>query len=430
MGRMKRKTLAVLLLVCAALAAVIAWLTLQPPRLPAIEVQQRPLQRTLVFSARMASASRVEVGSTLTGRVESVAVREGDAVRAGAVLLRLETDELQAALAQAQAGERQAQARLDGLRSTGRSAAGAGVAQADSVLRAARADLERTQELVARGFLSPARLDEARRAAAVAQAQRDGAAAQADAAADAGTEVAQARAQLDLARATTALARARLAQAGILAPADARVLLRSVEPGQIVQPGRALLTLALASAPELIGQVDERYLAQLQPGQVAAVRADAYPATPFPATVGVIAPVVDAQRGAIEVRLALPQGAPAFLREDMTLSVEVVTGRREQALVVPIDALDTPRDDGSATVRLLRDGRVEARKVTLGLRTLDAAEVVSGLAAGDVVLVGGSAAPGTRARAELEAGAGRGVPGGASASRDDVGGAMGSAFGR
>lgn len=427
---MKRRSLAALLVAAAALAGGIAWTAMRPPLVPAVEVRPVALQRTLVFSARMASASRVELGSTLTGRVESVAVREGDMVQRGAVLLQLESDELRAALGQAQAGERQAAARLQGLASTGRSAAHAGVAQADSVLQAARADLERTQELVARGFLSPARLDEARRAAAVAQAQRDSAMAQAAANADSGTDIAQARAQLELARSATALAQARLEQASITAPGEARVLLRSVEPGQIVQPGRALLTLALASPVELVGQVDERYLEQLKPGQTATVRADAYPGAPFMATVRQIAPVVDAQRGAIEVKLALPQGAPAFLREDMTLSVEVTTGRREHALVVPSEALDTARDSGGAAVRVLRDGRVELRPVKLGLRTLDAAEILDGLTAGEVVLLDARLAAGARARADLAAGTAlRGKPGGA-ASRDDVGGAMGSAFGR
>lgn len=430
MGSMKRRSLAALLVAIAALAAGLSWMAMRPPVVPAIEVRPGALQRTLVFSARMTSASRVELGSTLTGRVEAVAVREGDMVQRGAVLLQLESEELRAALAQAQAGERQAAARLAGLTSTGRSAARAAVAQADSVLVAARADLERTQDLVARGFLSPARLDEARRAAAVAQAQHEGALAQAQANADGGTDIAQARAQLELARSATALAQARLAQASITAPAPARVLLRSVEPGQIVQPGRALLTLSLASEVELVGQVDERYLEQLQPGQTATVRADAYPGSPFTATVRQIAPVVDAQRGAIEVKLALPQGTPDFLREDMTLSVEVTTGRRDRALVVPTAALDSSAGEDGAVVRVLRDGRVELRRVKLGLRTLDATEVVDGLAAGDLVLLGGPLAPGARARADLTAGAAARAAPGSPASRDDVGGAMGSAFSR
>ncbi|WP_298826224.1 efflux RND transporter periplasmic adaptor subunit [uncultured Piscinibacter sp.] len=427
---MSRRALALFVLLAAALAALVAWAATRPPAVPALAVQARPLVRSLIFSARVASASRVELGSTLTGRVEQVLVREGASVKPGELLLRLESDELRAALAQARASERQAAARLAGLKSSGRSAVQAGVAQADSVLQAARADLQRTQDLVARGFLSEARLDETKRAVAVAEAQRDNALAQAQANADQGTDVAQAQAQLALAQAAVAAARAKLEQAAIVAPSEARVLLRSVEPGQIVQPGRALLTLALASPVELVGQVDERYLEQLRVGQAARVRADAYPQQDFAAQVRSIAPVVDAQRGAVEVKLALPQAAPAFLREDMTLSVEVETGRRESALVVPMDALDGERESGAATLRVVRDGRVESRRVRLGMTTFDAAEVVEGLAAGEMVLLGAAPAPGARVRPDVSAAAAQRAANGGRASGEDVGSALGNAMGR
>ncbi len=384
-----------------------------------------PLVRSLQFSARVATLSRVDVGSTLTGRVLQVAVAAGAMVKSGDVLVRLESDELRATLAQARASETQAAARLAGLRSTGRSAAQAGVAQAASVLVAAQADLQRTQELIAQGFISQARLDEARRALAVAQAQLDGAAAQRAAVAEPGADVAQAQAQLALATSARAAAAARLDQAVLRAPADARVLARAVEPGQIVQPGRALFTLALAGPLQLVAQVDERYLEQLQAGQVASVLADAYPTQRFTARVLSIAPLVDAQRGAIEVRFSVAQ-PPAFLREDMTLSVEVETARREQALVVPADAL---RGDTSAgqSVWLARDGRVQARAVRLGLRTLAAAEIVDGLSAGDVVLLGPAPQPGKRVRPDTAAAPAANTVKG---SKEDAGAAMSNAMGR
>ena len=118
----------------------------------------------------------------------------------------------------------------------------------------------------------------------------------------------------------------------------------------------------------------------------------------------------------------------------MTLSVEVETGKRERALVLPVAALRAPGlpvaalpapvlpapAEGSAstsagslpnpsttistgTVWLARDGRVEARSVRLGLRTLEAVEVTDGLAAGDHVLIGAAPAPGARVRVALVA---------------------------
>jgi len=426
---MWRRFLITLLAVAVALLVALAvWWVTRAPLVPAASARMAPLVRSLQFSARVATLSRVDVGSTLTGRVLQVAVAAGAMVKSGDVLVRLESDELRATLAQARAGETQAAARLAGLRSTGRSAAQAGVAQAASVLVAAQADLQRTQELIAQGFISQARLDEARRALAVAQAQLDGAAAQRAAVAEPGADVAQAQAQLALATSARAAAAARLDQAVLRAPADARVLARAVEPGQIVQPGRALFTLALAGPLQLVAQVDERYLEQLQAGQVASVLADAYPTQRFTARVFSIAPLVDAQRGAIEVKFSVAQ-PPAFLREDMTLSVEVETARREQALVVPADAL---RGDTSAgqSVWLVRDGRVQARAVRLGLRTLAAAEIVEGLSAGDVVLLGPAPQPGKRVRPDTAAALAASTGKGSKGSKEDAGAAMSNAMGR
>lgn len=406
-----------------------AFWALRVPAAAAVVVQAAPLVRSLQFSARVATASRVDVGATVTGRVAQVVVQEGAAVKAGDVLLQLEDAEGRAALAQAIAGEQQSAARLAGLRSSGRKGAQAGVAQADSVLLAAQAELRRTQDLVARGFLSAARLDEAQRAVSVAQAQQSAANAQASANNDRGTDVTQAQAQLAVAQATTQAARARLAQTVITAPAAGRVLARAVEPGQIVQPGRTLFTLALTGALQLLAPVDERYLQQLQPGQAAQVRADAFPEQRFATQVLSIAPLVDALRGSVEVKFSMPQ-APAFLREDMTLSVEVETARRASALVVPLAALRSPTtaDSGNegATLWLAKDGRVQARKVQLGLRTLQAAEVLQGLAAGDTVLVGAAPPPGARVKADTAAGAALA----AKPAAADAGAALTNAMGR
>ncbi|WP_243019692.1 efflux RND transporter periplasmic adaptor subunit [Simplicispira sedimenti] len=375
-----------------------AWLAARPAPVDAVQPRQGLLVRSLQFSARVESLTRVELGSTVTARVARVAVDEGAHVRAGQVLVQLESDEAQAALAQAQAVEQQARARLAGLRGTGRQAAQAALAQADASVRAARAQFERVEPLVAQGFYSPAQRDEARRALDVALAQQAAAQAQWQAQGDAGADTAQAQAQWDAARAATQAAQARLAQTALRAGGDGRVILRSVEPGQIVQPGKALLTLALDGPTQLVAQVDERFLQQLQPGQRAAVLADAFAGQPFAARVQSLAPGVDAQRGAIEVKLALEKAPPDFLREDMTLSVEVETGRSERALALPLSVLRTPIDGDVAQLLVARDGRAELRRVRVGLRTLDAFAVQEGLSAEDWVLRAAAVQPGQRVR--------------------------------
>lgn len=425
------------LLALGAALAVFAWRQ-RTPTVEVVTLQPSALVSTLQLSARVAAPNRVELGSTITGRVRAVAVREGDAVTAGQPLLTLEPDELAAALDQAHAAERSAEARLQGLRSTGRAALQAGVAQAEAQLAAARADLERQQALAAQGFVSAARVDEARRALGVAEAQRDSALAQRRAGDEVGgADIAQAAAVLAQARAATEAARRRLDQATLRAPAAGRVVDRQAEPGQIVQPGRVLLTLAPAGATELVAALDERYLGRLSPGQPARVRADAYPQRVFAATVQQIAPLVDAQRGSVEIRLVPLPPVPDFLREDMTLSVEVETGRRDRALVLPLAALrGDAGDDGRATVWVVAaDGRLAERRVTLGLRTLGGAELLSGLQPGDAVVVAPTPArPGDRVRAR-EAPAEPGGPGAPAAGArrgagSEAGAALGNAMGR
>ena len=414
-------------LVLAGCAAAFA-LQLRGPQVEVVQVQRAPLVRTLQFSARVATRSRVDIGATITGRVAQVLVAEGDRVRAGDALVYLEDAEGRAAVAQARAAEQQAEALLSGLRGSGRTAAEAAVAQAQAGARAASAALARAEQLVAQGFYSPAQLDEARRAAAVAQAQVRSAQAQLAANADAGSEVRQARAQGELARAGSQAARARLAQATLHAPADGRVLLRQVEPGQIVQPGKALLSLALAGPTQLVAQVDERFLEQLRPGQSASVLADAFPEQRFTAQVLSLAPAVDAARGAVEVKFALTGTVPAFLREDMTLSVEVETARRDTALVLPQSAVRTSANGEQFEVLVVEQGRARARALRLGLRTLGAVEVLEGLAQGELVLAAPSAAPGARVRAKVVDWTPSAPP--SAARAEDAGAAMANAMGR
>jgi HlyD family secretion protein len=84
--------------------------------------------------------------------------------------------------------------------------------------------------------------------------------------------------------------------------------------------------------------------------------------------------------------------------------------------------------DASGKVLLVRDGRAEERSVRLGLRTLDAAEVLEGLAEGDVVLLGGTAKPGARVRTRLIAWK-PGAPN-AAGTREDIGSMLGNSMGR
>jgi HlyD family secretion protein len=236
-------------------------------------------------------------------------------------------------------------------------------------------------------------------------------------------------AQLELARAGTQAARARLAPGRGHIAADARVLSRAVEPGQIVQPGRALMNLALSGPAQLTAQVDERFWSSCRWGRRPAWWPMRFAGQRFAARVLSVAPAVDPQRGTVEVKFELMPPVPSFLREDMTLSVEVETARRERALVVPLSALRTQGAGQSATVWVVSQDRVAARPVQLGLRTLDAVDVVQGLQPGDVVVLAGKAQPGDAVRPRTVAWQpGRGV--GSAAGGGDAAAALSNAMGR
>lgn len=391
----------VLLGLALAYAGVQAW---RGPQVPAVALQAQPLVRTLQFSARVETRSRVHVGSTMVGRVEQVLVREADAITPGQLLVQLESAEQQAAWQQAQASLAQAQAQLANVRSNSRIGRQAQVAQAQASLTQAQSDWARTEQLVGQGFLSQATLEERRKVLDVAAAQLRAAQAQAQASADGGAELQAAQAQVQQAQAAVAAAQAKLAQTRIVAPSPGRVLQRDVEPGQIVQAGTALLQLALEGPTLIVAQVDERFLDQLREGQPAQVVADAFADQRLAARVVSIAPGVDAQRGAVEVKLALDAPPPAFLREDMTLSVSVETGRRDQALVLPLQALQAVKEGAAHARVLVLQGRTAVpQTVQVGLRTLEAAEIIQGLQAGDVVLLP-PAQPGQRVRAAVQKG--------------------------
>jgi HlyD family secretion protein len=397
----RRKLWVVGSLMAALLVLSLGWTVWRAPRVDSVSVASAPLVRSVQFSARLSTLSRVEVGSAITARVESVAVREGAMVRAGQALVTLESTEVRAALAQSQATVEQARSRLEGLRLSGRTQAAASVQQSEATWTLALADLARVRQLVSQGFVSGARVDEAERSLSVAEAQRRAAFAQAQALEDSGTEIAQAQAALDVARAAAATAKARVDLTVIRAPADAQVLSRTVETGQVVQPGRVLLALAVAGPTLLKAQADERFLSDLQPGQSAHVVADAFTGQPFMAEVQSIAPLVDAQRGAVEVTLAVRPPMPTFLRQDMTLSVQVETARKSQALVLPLAVLRGPVRETAATAWVLHEGRVQERGLRLGLRNLESVEVLEGLSTGETVVVGEGVRPGERARARI-----------------------------
>lgn len=361
---------------------VILYRTWAGPVIPAYRVEIRPLVQTVVATGRIIGTSRIQVGSEITGVVVDRRVIEGDIVAPGDVLITLRADDL-SALA------REAEAELNELQSARRPQAEAALRQAEAQLQQASREAERRRELLEDRLVSRESAEQA------AQVEVNARAAAEQARLLAGS-LAPGQSEERVLRERLAAAEAALAKTIIKAEVAGTVLTRNVEPGDLVQPGRVLLEIARQGDTEILVPFDEKNLAMLAIDQQAQCLADAYPDRPFPAGINFISPTVDPQRGTVDVRLKVDP-VPEYLRQDMTVSVTVLTARRDGALVLPNDAFLEIAGDRAA-VFAVRNGRAERTEVQLGLRGTAMTEVVTGLRSGDTVLADPNVAPGSRVR--------------------------------
>ena len=373
----------IILLVFLVSFAIYRWWS--GPLLPSYEVVSSPLIQTVVASGRVEKVSRTQIGSEITGVVLERLVQEGDRVSRGDVLLVLKSDEISAQV-------RQAEAELKELATTRRP-------QAEFDLANAKVQLEQAQREAVRrrntelGILSAEEREKSIEAEKLARNNLESARLKVASLAPDKVEETKLREQL-------AALQAQLAKTKIRAEVSGIILTRNVEPGDLVQPSQTLFTIALDGATEIRVPFDERNLPLLALQQKAAVITDAYPDQPFPAHINFIAPSIDAQRGTVDVRLTVDP-VPDFLRQDMTVSVNVETNKRERTLVIPNDALSSISGN-KAMVILVRDRKIQRHPITLGLRGLVMSEVVAGLKEGDHVLTDAESVlkDGTRVRIE------------------------------
>lgn len=367
MRAIRYKYIVMILLLLLAAFGVFRWW--QGPQVTGYTLEPMPLVQSVVATGQVITVSRAQVGSEVTGVVLERRVKEGDRVKPGDLLVVLKSDELAAQV-------RQAEVALNELATNRRPQASAELASAKAQLEQASREATRRRNAEA-GILSAEEIEQAVEAERVARNNYETVRLKAAALAPGQVEEASLREQLSVAQ-------AQLAKTKIRATVAGTVLTRDVEPGDLVQPGRTLFTIAMDGNTEIRVPLDERNLSRLALSQKATAIADAYPDKPFPARINFIAPSIDPQRGTVEVRLSVDP-VPDFLRQDMTVSVNVETGRRDRTLAIPNDALGKVQGD-QATVLLVRDSKIQRQKVKLGLRGLAMSEVISGLKVGDQVL--------------------------------------------
>lgn len=342
------------------------------------------LVQSVVASGRVISPQRVTVALQGSGRVLRVAVAEGQAVELGQLLIELDNSDSRASLAQASAAVAQAQAKLRQLGELSQPLAMQTLAQAQAGVVQARKTLSRNRDLVAQGFISQAAVDDAQRAVDVAASQVASALVQVKTNAAGGSDVLLAEAALRQAQAGQQLARVKLDQGQVLAPSSGVLISRSVEVGDIVQPGKALMVLAASGQTQILIQIDEKNLSKIALDQKAYVSADAFASQRFEALVTYINPGVDATRGSVEVKLNIPN-PPAYLRQDMTVSVDIETARRTGAVVIPTNTVEDVATD-KPWVLVVRGKHAVKQFVKLGLRGDTRVEVLAGVTVGEGVV--------------------------------------------
>jgi HlyD family secretion protein len=347
-------------------------------------VVRADLVQSVVASGHVEAPFRVNIGSQITGIVADVPVAEGQAVRTGDTLIILDDREAQSAQVQAEGAVEQSDARMRQIRELTLPSAEETLKQAKATVVNAEAAYGRAEKLARDGFGTKVSLDDARKALDIARAQVRSAEFQIYTNSPGGSDYVIAETQRNQARASLAMARSRLSYTVIKAPRDGTLISRNVERGNVVQPANVLMTLSPSGDTQLVVQIDEKNLGLISVGQKALASADAFPKETLAAEVVYINPAIDLQRASVEVKLRVP-GPPAYLRQDMTVSVDIETATHPSVLIAPLASIQEPFD-GASWVMKAANGRAGRQSVKIGLTSGGKAEILEGLKEGDLII--------------------------------------------
>ena len=306
-----------------------------PARPTAVEVAKVETL-TLVDETQAVGSFRSRQGVMLRpevgGRVKQIFFDDGQRVRKGQVMVQFE-DQLQ-------------QAQLS---------------QAKAELSIAEANHKRNQELVAQNFISKRSLDES-------------------------------GAALEVNRAKLALADANLQRLKVLAPFDGITGLKQINVGDYLKDGADMVNVEDLDAVLLDFRLPERFQAKIRAGQKAQLTVDALPGRPFTAIVQAVDPLIEANGRSVGVRGCV-DNRQQQLRPGMFARVNAVFGTRENAMVIPEEAI-IPQGGRTFVVKVVPGEKPDSFKservaVKTGLRQPGKVEILEGLAAGDTVVTAG-----------------------------------------
>jgi HlyD family secretion protein len=320
-------------------------------------------------SGYVTARRRATVSSKVTGKVLDVLVEEGHAVKEGQILSHLDDTQARASLALAEAQLAASQKSF---------------AEDQARLTQAELTLQRRQALLKENVVGKAELD---------QAQSDVDSLKA--------RIAFTQQQVDVSEKQVALQRTNLADMVVRAPFTGMVISKDAQPGEMISPVSAgggftrtgICTIVDMSSLEIEVDVNESYINRVRADQKVEATLDAYPDWKIPAHVIATIPTADRQKATVKVRIGFDQLDPRILPD---MGVKIALLRDPEA---PGAAVVTPRAllpkaavrtiDGRSVVFVVNDDRLERRAISVGRENGDQVEVISGVSAGERVVIEG-----------------------------------------
>jgi HlyD family secretion protein len=372
---------------------------MQPRTVP---VQTQSLKVSFEASGSIEPITSVNISPKNAGRLTALYVEQGDKVKAGQLLARMDSANLTAELAQVQAELAQAQAEYAKVLNGNRQEA---IARAESQVLSAQAQvdlnakkLEKNRWLEQQGAIAQLTLDEyfstdktSRANLAEAQAQlkelEQGSRSE---------DIKQSKAKVDLAQAKVDLAQTNLNDTGISAPFNGIISQKYATVGAVVTPNVSASTtssatsssiLSIASGLEVNVDVSEATIAQIKPNQTVEITADAYPYRTFQGRVKQIAPeaIIENNVTSFEVKVELITGQTE-LRSGMNVDAVFVGKKIANALTIPTVAITT--NQGEMGVMVLDDhGKAQFKPVRVGFSQDGKTQIIQGLHNRDRVFI-------------------------------------------
>ena len=360
------------------------WFLSKPSGIPVADAIAKEAGGTLIPGGKSTGASMLDasgyvvarhsatVASKMLGRVEEVNIEEGQAVKQGQIIARLDDTNTRAQLVQARASVAQAEASLKASK---------------TALDDALPTYQRNERQLAAQVISAQTMDSAKAAYNAAKSDFD------------------VRVQaLEVARATLKVAERVQEDTIVRAPFSGVVTQKSAQGGEIVSPSSAgggftrtgICTIVDMDSLEVEVDVSENFINRVRPDQPATIKLNAYPDWEIPAAVIAVIPTADRSKATVKVRVAFKEKDERVLPEmgarvsflstpDAEKSSDTATAVT-QAVIVPNDAVQANGDTG--TVFIINGNTVERRVVRLGSRTSEGQLVLSGLSSGARVVVG------------------------------------------